>query len=228
MSLRFASLVGAFVFLLTSLSTATHTIHWSADTISEIYDSAAGQFPESWTISIGTFGALGDTFSPDLANTSAWTANWVELDSTNYEMVNPPFSTFQGTVAVVDIERANEQVYMWAYNNQAGDETSEWALVTSAAWTMADALDLAPSQAGPIDEWILQTGDTAVWGRLNQRLPDTSRFVLEGGGVRLSEPPVSFDLQTQLLVNPVPEPSVVLSLALAGMGMLALRRPGRS
>ena len=226
MPLRIFPFLGILGFLQPVVLNAAHTIHWSADAVSEFYDSGAGGLPAPWTISIGTFGALGDVFAPDLSNTSEWAANWVELDSTNYDTSNPPFYTFQSSVVVVDLARANEQVYMWAYNNQLADETSEWALVSSADWTMATTLELAAGQSGPIDEWVLQTGDTAVWGRLNRRLPDSSRVVLEGGGVRFVDAPPTFDLQTQRLVNPVPEPTVICSLVGAAALLLRRKRAG--
>ena len=179
-------------FVGVSIGDSGQTINWSSAVGSEIFDSEGSMFPSEWTVALGTFGGLGDTFAPMEVNTDDWLANWVPLDTTSY--VQAPFPAFQSSVIVSDVDRADEQLYMWFYNNQVGDVTSEWALISEASWVVGSAGELADSQGvGPISI-VMQDATSAEWGRTDS---------IAGGGVR-SSAPVSFDLQTHTFENPIP------------------------
>ena len=184
-------------------SNANQTINWSANVISVFYDSAGGSFPDSWTIDLGVF---TDPFDPDENNTADWSSNFVVLDTTNLNLGTPPFASFASSVVISDTALADMQLYMWFYNNQLGDETSEWALVTDSSWTVGTEAELLAGQGGPTDTYVLQTGTDVRWGGLNDT-PST-------GGIR-SNDPGTYDLQTHTFPPPIPEPSVLLGLAMS-------------
>ncbi|MEM0897116.1 MAG: hypothetical protein AAGJ79_09515 [Verrucomicrobiota bacterium] len=171
-----------------------------------------------WTIALGTFGQLGDLFAPDESNTADWLANWVELDTTNYSTI--PIPAFASSVVLdgtTDIDRADEQVYMWFYNNQVGDTSSEWALISDPSWTIASAAQLNDGQSAPVSTFEMNTASIVRWGGLNDT-PST-------GGVR-TDGTTPFDLQTHTFAPVVPEPTVPAVLLVSLMAIMARRTRG--
>ncbi len=180
---------------------AEHTINWSAETVSNIVDSFGDTFQSAWTVALGTF---GDSFLPEESNAALWSTNWIELDSTTYGPSGAQgFPTFQSSVVVSDVARANEQVYMWFYSSQVPEYPTEWALISDATWTVGTVAELEAGQPGLIDSWVMQDAGVTHWGGLNS--------VSSGVGVQNVDPG-SYDLQTHGFVNPIPEPSIALAL----------------
>ncbi|MEM9479016.1 MAG: hypothetical protein AAGA58_05060 [Verrucomicrobiota bacterium] len=209
MHIRFSVFAIGVSLLYTTPARSDQTIDWSSFVGSSLFDSTGDVFSDTWTIALGTF---GDTFEPMVGNTVDWSANWIELDTAVYND-DPPFG-FSSSVVISDVDRADEQVYMWFYNNQVGDETSEWALLTDNAWNVASEAELQGGQDVSPETFEMNLAGEVIWGGLNS--------TPSGGGER-SDDPSPFDLQTHTFAPPIPEPSVVSVLVLSMMFLTGLR-----
>jgi len=106
------------------------------------------------------------------------------------------------------------QAYIWVYNNQAGDETSEWALITERdgldAWKIPSSTG---SQQNFPNQWRVSTATDILFGGIND---------IDGPGETSSGAPSTFALQTNTFL-PVPESGTTLLFGLT-LGSLVLRR----
>ncbi len=194
------------------------TLNWGNALLDANFNSAGGAIDATYTFAIGTF---SDGFAPTAANTGQWGGEWTALDTTTYNEATGWF-TGSYTMQAGDAPLSGRQAYIWVYNNLAGDETSEWVLITDDSGS--DGLGdewLVPAYVDPLGgnppgsyDWRVSTATTPVWGGLNN---------VAGAGEQAVVPP-SYALQTFSFPAPIPEPSSAVLLALAGALMLRRRR----
>ena len=174
----------------------------------------------TFTFQLGTF-TNGDgpptEFIPDISNTDFWGVRWVALDTAIYNQEDPPDEHegfFSDSWIVPDDTYQGFQAYIWGYNNQAGDATSEWVLITDNAGL--DAWKI-PSGTGTQqnfpDQWRVSTATDPIFGGLNN---------VDGPGETGPGAPPTFALQTNTFL-PVPESSTAILFGLT-LGSLVMRR----
>ncbi|MEM7387998.1 MAG: PEP-CTERM sorting domain-containing protein [Verrucomicrobiota bacterium] len=198
-------------------------IQWGGSIGSSNLDSSGSPLTASYSFQLGTFGS---SFTPNAANASSWSSNWVPFDTADY---NPAAAYFTGSA---DLEQSSgsglavssstglafapgDQAYIWVYNNQSLSDLTEWSLLTNDG-SDGDANDdwLMPEPAShslPL-QWRVSGASDSILGGANGESSED--------GFRTSTT-TDFDLQTHKLV--VPEPSSAL-LFLFGSMLFAFRR----
>ena len=206
-----------------------------------LFNSHGGLLDNSFSFELGTWNT---GFTPTAANVASWAANWnvistayapgtngwLSLDSSdpgvNDPNQNPQYFTRQlifnsdGTVqgGSSTIFHANDQAYIWVFNNKTISSGSEWALVTdSSPGATSDDIWRVPDPSGTINQpvnWNLITADTAIFGEVNGAVGAGSAAVNPGTN----------RLQTFDVVSVVPEPGSALLVLLAGVAVHVRRR----
>ena len=215
---------GAFpliaALVLTSPASA-QKINWGSAANDANSTSDGGNLTQStFTFQLGTFvnsGAPATEFIPTQENISLWSESWVPLDTAVYNQEPAPNENqgfFADSWVVPDNTYQGYQAYIWVYNNHAGDETSEWVLVTDSegidAWKIPTSTG---SQADFPDQWRVSTATHTLFGGLND---------VDGPGETSGGAPPTFALQTNTFL-PVPESGTAILFGLT-LGSLILRR----
>jgi hypothetical protein len=185
-------------------------------------DSHGDPLSATFSFQLGTFvdSAGGNPllqFNPNESNTDVWGANWVPLDTATYNQAAPPNEAqgfFSDSWIPADSTYEGFQAYIWIYNNQAGDASSEWALFTDLggpnAWLIPASTG---SQQNFPTQWRVSTAVDLIFGGLNS---------VDGPGGTDAGTPSTFAIQT----NTVPEPQTPLLVALVlGCRLLCRHRP---
>jgi hypothetical protein len=167
---------------------------------------------------LGTFG----TFAPTPNNIADWRAHWKLLDEGNYSLITKLFigsaslshdaSTGQRTTSIADVAgsaamfAANEQMYIWAYNDLNRDTNTEWGIFTRTNTTDVSNPD-----------WKLPPGPDLQTSFPFYAFTPDANLALYGGTPNASgsgshaSPTVYFSMQTYGFI---PEPSNVLLLGI--------------
>lgn len=208
---------------------AASTVFWGTFNNDTLYDSTGADLGVGFTFEIGTF-TTG--FTPTVANMSQWAANWMIFDAAMNGDGWTPGAHFVNTSAdhnalagsnspdanPLDVFGQGTPAYLWVFNNKAGDNSSEWALladvdkgsnVFGGAWAFPDPAE----QSGQSYDWQTRDLDTAIFGGVNGT---------QGAGL-FTASPVAFTIQTHL----VPEPGSALLIAAAGAACMRRRRSSR-
>ena len=163
----------AIGFLALVTNGSAQKINWGNASSDSNSDSNGNNLTDAtFTFQLGTFATGGPTeFIPDETNTDFWGTNWIALDTASYNQAGPPNEDqgfFSDSWIVPDNTYEGFQAYIWVYNNQLGDSTSEWVLITddggSNAWKI-------PTSTGGQQNFPDQWRD-----RLNLRWPQRRRW----------------------------------------------------
>lgn len=169
---------------------------------------------------VAELGIFQPGFTPDSSNLGDWTTRWQSFGSVPYNDVDQYFG---GTTTLHDnaTAPAGSQIYLWLRNDTG---TPEWFVATN------DSTD-----GNPADNWVMpeiagtdQT-DRPMYFDLNfltapqLSVPFGKTPTVTGGG-DFNETPVSFTIQTHVVV--VPEPGTI-ALCLAGLTVVGIRRRPR-
>ena len=211
--------------LITFLAFSSHShaveINWGGAAGDINVDSKnVGLTDATFTFQLGTFSDGTSEFTPDANNTDFWGDNWIVLDTADYNQQAPPADNtgfFSSSWEVPNDDFLGYQAYIWVYNNQVGDATSEWVLITDLAgadeWTIPSS---AGSQQNFPTPFRVSTATDVIFGGLNG---------VDGEGGRTVDPG-NFALQTQTFI-PVPETGTTLLFGLS-LFSLILRRGRQS
>ena len=173
-------------FVLLSLAALTlqgysQKINWGNAANDINVDSAGNPLTDAtFTFELGVFSNGEPTpteFTPTSSNIDFWGDNWVALDTAAYNQEGPPTPEegFFSDSWIVPNNPNNTyegfRAYIWVYNNQAGDETSEWVLITddggSDEW-------LIPASNGTQQtfpqQFRVSNASTSLYGDLNLSL----------------------------------------------------------
>lgn len=233
MTMKTVLMMFSTYFLLSGAGLSGATIQWGGVVSSTFFLSDGTQVTSGETPDIGlTFelGTFESGFIPEGDNLGDWRSNWKSLDTADFSLQNQFFSgsfIFEdedSSLGDIQFNGSNfevgEDVFIWAYNQEAVDSNLEWSLVTGNAgldtagappsnenWELPD-----PGQSNqgtfPLN-WRTSTADTAVFGSVGDST---------GDGV-ISDPQ-SGDFQFAT----VPEPSTGLYVLLTGLLVLKLRK----
>ena len=128
----------AAILLFAATQGSAQKLNWGGAANDINVDSSnVGLDDATYTFQLGTF-TNGDVplteFIPTPANTDFWGDRWVALDTASYNQEGPPTENegfFADSWTVQDNTYQGFQAYIWIYNNQVGDATSEWVLITN-------------------------------------------------------------------------------------------------
>jgi hypothetical protein len=178
-------------------------------------------------------GAFDAGFVPSDSNMEDWSDNWKSIDQTSFALDSQYFTQetkiVDGDVGIAGIQfngntfTPGEAVYVWGYNQQAVNESTEWVLMLGISGTDTDDLvvdptntnwevpDLADANQGTFPlNWRSSTATHSLFGTTGS----------ETGGGLISVPGDGVDIQFAT----VPEPSAWLLGYLAFLGWLGLSR----
>lgn len=215
--IRFALQMAALLSLAAGTATA-QTINWgNAPTLSDInFDSDGNLLDDTYTF---MFGVFDSTFDPCVEDHEDWFSNWTTLDSVgpgspDGDLYNEPLSFFSSTWFVTDNTYANQQAYIWVANQTSPvDETTEWALISDASWTIPEFTEDHPTP----EEWRVAGATELKFGGLND---------VQGDG-EFDTDPGTFEIQTHTFPPPVPEPGTFAFFGFASALAFRRRRGGR-
>jgi hypothetical protein len=207
--------------LLSAFTASARTISWRSAIGDDLIDASGNDLDETFTFELGAF-LTG--FTPTASNLNDWQANWRAFGQATFEPIDgngwepsvmyltkdttlltgqlssesPPLPSYAFTTGT--------QAWLWVYDSQVVDTSSEWALVRGTTWNFptADAFNFNALL------WELNSADQRIWGGSND---------LRGNGGFIAEP-ADFTLQTAV----VPEPSSALLLVSALLLRLRRRR----
>ncbi len=219
LKIRVAAFAG-LVMLAVSGQSYGQKINWGNAAGDVNIDSHGDPLSATFSFQLGTFvdNAGGNPllqFNPNESNTDVWGANWVPLDTATYNQAAPPNQNqgfFSDSWIPPDNTYEGFQAYIWVYNNQVGDDASEWALFTDLggpdAWIIPTSTG---SQQNFPFQWRVSTATDLIFGGLKN---------VDGTGNTDAGTPLVFALQT----NTVPEPRAALLVALSLACRLLRRR----
>jgi hypothetical protein len=200
-----------------SATTQARGISWFS-AVGDIFLMADGTTKMDSTMTF-ELGGFSSGFTPSLANLSLWQSNWIvfdiavdgdgwnpDPDFSNYGGLGTAVAAASGFITSSDTGATfgiGQQAYVWTYNSKTISPTSEWALITNAAWTYPVASTSIPD---PLEWGLGHDGTTALVGGTST-----------DGGTFVST------LQTQA----VPEPGSALLILVAGVMIRLRRRYGR-
>ena len=218
---RIKNFCGVTGIVATMLVLAPHgfaqKINWGS-AANDVNSTSIGGFltDATFTFQLGTFADGASEFIPDETNTDFWGARWVALDTATYNQEGAPNEEqgfFSDSWIVPDNAYQGYQAYIWIFNNQLGNDTSEWVLITDNsgidAWKIPNSTG---SQQNFPDQWRVSTATDPIFGGLN----DVSGPGESTGG------PGSFALKTHTFL-PVPETGTTILFGLT-LGTLVMRR----
>lgn len=224
-------LLATAAFLLAAYPSQGSTIFWGSLFNDVLVDSSGNALDATYSFELGTF---VPGFTPTVENRPDWAANWKTFDAVQDGNGWTPADQFvEGSVnhtltsgsdssaaITTDIFPEATLAYLWVYNSKDFATTSEWALLTddlgaTRANVYADWVFPDPNLDSDTFDWQFRDLDVAIYGGVNGN---------QGAGPYSAEPvptdPNGYYIQT----HAVPEPSSMLLLAAAGLGLHTRRQ----
>jgi len=143
-------------------------------------------------------GTFAPGFNPTTASPSEWTASWIILQNTEYDLADQQFINTATLPSNDSPFQSGGQAYIWGYTTKDLGDKAEWILVASPSWKWPDVTITQPAPTFSVGDALPAH---AILGAVN---------------------PVNGAFHMQLAVV-VPEPSSLLLLSLGAL-LLARRR----
>jgi len=217
-------------FLVWSLAHAdTAVINWGNAFPSTLLDSsgATNLDSASYHIQLGTFETpTGDAFDPEVSNVEDWQNNWKVFDEAELNEDFGYFSsglssgsvmnsdgTSQSPDATAGFDFSQKDAFIWIFNQQTVEESTEWFLGRVAAWTFPNGADFAACCGEDFDQqWSLSSDfPSAPDASVDVVFGGYNSYEYEGGGVYES----TGDAYLVQTYSPVPEAGTLWLSALS-------------
>lgn len=143
-------------------------------------------------------GTFAPGFDPTTASPTEWTASWITLQGTDYDLNDQQFINTATLATNAAPFQPGRQAYIWGYTTKDINNDAEWILVAAPSWKWPDITVTQPAPTFSVGDAL---PSHAIIGTINP-----------AGG--------AFHMQ---LAHVVPEPSSLLLLTVSAL-LLARRR----
>jgi len=158
-------------------SASAQSITWGNTPGEVLVDSKGQILTGSWKFELGVF---LPGFYPTQKNIAEWVANWVPLDTADY---NEKIGYFSSRAPAPQPEAAGLQAYIWVFNERKYNPDSEWLLLTdrdgnhSNDWMIPNRSD---SPTAAMIDWRVSRATTVLMGSAPRLTADKAAPVTEG------------------------------------------------
>ncbi len=188
----------AVFFITGSAASAQTTINFTSPAFEIGKDSSGTALDTSFIFALGSFGS----FTPSASNVADWDTNFTMLGSAT-TWTGGATTQYSGSSTVVNNSApfsTSNQGVIWGYNTKSIGASTEWILITNAAWTFPS---ITPSTT--VAWTSTDTGTYAAIGTLNST--GTDPYIQSAS------------------LSAVPEPSTyALFAGIACLGFMVVRR----